>query len=71
MIYAIDEEHETFTPLATWGEFYSNIIWLPIWMENWNKLEFLSVNMPTYDYKIWNDKFVEKFKDIPQNKHIR
>lgn len=35
------------------------------------KLEFLSVNMPAYDYKIWNDRFAEKFKDIPQNKHIR
>lgn len=35
------------------------------------KLEFLSVNMPAYDYKVWNDRFVEKFKDIPQNKHIR
>lgn len=34
-------------------------------------LEFLSVNMPAYDYKIWNDRFAEKFKDIPQNKHIR
>lgn len=25
MIYAIDEEHETFTPLATWEEFYLNM----------------------------------------------
>lgn len=25
MICAIDEEHEKFTPLATWEEFYSNI----------------------------------------------
>ena len=35
------------------------------------KLEFLSVNMPAYDYKIWNDRFAEKFKDIPQNDHVR
>ncbi|WP_456317526.1 hypothetical protein [Solobacterium moorei] len=35
------------------------------------KLEFLSVNMPAYDYKIWNDRFAEKFRDIPQNMHIR
>ena len=34
------------------------------------KLEFLSVNMPTYDYKIWNDRLAEKFKYILQNKHI-
>lgn len=34
------------------------------------KLEFLSVNMPTYDYKIWNERFAEKFKSIPKNKHI-
>ena len=33
-------------------------------------LEFLSVNMPAYDYKIWNDRFAEKFKNIPKNKHI-
>jgi len=35
------------------------------------KLEFLSVNMPAQDYKIWNDRFAEKFKDIPQNDHVR
>ena len=35
------------------------------------KLEFLSVNMPAYDHKVWNDRFAEKFKDIPENKHIR
>ena len=35
------------------------------------KLEFLSVNMPAYDYKIWNDRFAKKFKDIPQNDHVR
>lgn len=34
------------------------------------KLEFLSINMPAYDHKIWNDRFAEKFKNIPQNKHI-
>lgn len=34
------------------------------------KLEFLSVNMPAYDHKIWNDRFAEKFKDIPENRHI-
>lgn len=25
MIYAIDEEHETFTPLGTWDDFYNNM----------------------------------------------
>lgn len=34
-------------------------------------LEFLSINMPAYDDKIWSDKFAEKFSDIPQNNHIR
>lgn len=34
------------------------------------KLEFLSVNMPAYDYKIWNDRFAKEFKDIPENDHI-
>lgn len=34
------------------------------------RLEFLSVNMPAYDHKIWNHKFAQTFKDIPLNKHI-
>lgn len=25
MIYAIDEEHETFTPLGSWDDFYQNM----------------------------------------------
>lgn len=33
------------------------------------KLEFLSVNMPDYDHKIWNNRFADKFKDIPKNEH--
>ena len=33
-------------------------------------LEFLSVNMPAYDDKIWKIKFAEHFSDIACNKHL-
>lgn len=33
------------------------------------KLEYLSVNMPTKDWKIWNAIFAERFADIPCNRH--
>jgi len=35
-----------------------------------DKLEFLSVNMPAYDYKIWNSKLAEHFSDIACNRHL-
>lgn len=35
-----------------------------------DKLEFLSVNMPAYDYKIWNNKFAEYFSGIACNRHL-
>ena len=33
------------------------------------ELEYLSMNMPDYDYKIWNEIFVREFADIPYNAH--
>jgi hypothetical protein len=33
------------------------------------KLEFLSVNMPSYDHKIRNDQLARHFSDIIENKH--
>ncbi|WP_206912572.1 hypothetical protein IGL98_000431 [Enterococcus sp. DIV0840] len=32
-------------------------------------LEFLSVNMPAYDHKIWNDQLATHFSHISENKH--
>lgn len=36
-----------------------------------NKIEYLSINMPTKDHLIWSDQFGEKFNDIPYNKHLK
>lgn len=33
-------------------------------------LEYLFVNMPAYDHKIWNSIFQENFKDIKMNRHL-
>ncbi|MDT0002494.1 hypothetical protein QJV14_04190 [Listeria cossartiae subsp. cayugensis] len=33
------------------------------------KIEYLSVSMPDYDWKIWNPLFAKKFADIPLNMH--
>ena len=33
-------------------------------------LEYLSVNMPAYDHKIWHSIFQENFKDIKINRHL-
>lgn len=34
------------------------------------KLEYLSVNMPAYDHKIWEIRFAEQFAHIPYNAHF-
>lgn len=33
------------------------------------ELEYLSINMPGYDCKVWNDKLAEKILDIAVNRH--
>jgi hypothetical protein len=35
------------------------------------KLEYLSVNMPACDDKIWTIRFAEHFADIAYNAHFR